>query len=78
MGSQGCPVPGRVEADISRSSCVSSAQRFKELAIAAPSGMFNLVSLTSLSFSEYFLPIAAWEIGSIKESSPILQMEQGQ
>lgn len=64
MGPQGHPM----EAVISRSS-----QRSKELAIAALSRvMFNLVPVTFLSFSECFLPIAAWEIGSIKESSPIL------
>lgn len=53
--------------------------KVQELAIAALSGvMFSLVSVTCLSFAECSLPIAAWEIGSIKESSPIFQMEKGQ
>lgn len=52
--------------------------KVQELAIGALPGMFSLVSVTCLSFAECYLPIAAWEIGNIKESSPISQMEEGQ
>lgn len=50
----------------------------KDLATADLSGVFSLLSVTSFSFSECFLPIAAWEMGSTEEGSPALQVEQGQ
>lgn len=46
---------------------MSSAQKSKELAVAALYGvMFSLVPVTFLSFAECFLPVGAWEGGSIK------------
>lgn len=58
VGSQGCSLLGRVEAVVSRCLCVSSAQRSRELAMAALSGMFSLVSGTFLSFSGPLFSIA--------------------
>lgn len=44
----------------------------KDVAVADLPGVFHFVSVTSFSFSEPFLTMAVWEIGSIEESSPAL------
>lgn len=44
----------------------------KGLAVADLPGVFRLVSVTFFSFSERFLPMAVWEIGSTEESSPAI------
>ena len=44
----------------------------KDLAVADLPRVVRLVSVTFFSFSECFLSMAVWEIGSIEESSPAL------
>lgn len=74
-GLTGLSRPGGVQAVMSRGRCVSSALRSRELAMTTLWEVLNLLSGTFLSFSGH-LPVAAWETGSHKVSSPILQMEK--
>lgn len=49
----------------------------KDFAVADLPGVFRLLSVTSFSFSEHFLPMAVWEIGSIEKRVLLLYDGEG-